>query len=148
MTTDTDRDRLLLALDELRTEHDYFVPLLTRLQCCCTCAVAEVPAGAPYVVWHVQSHDRAFGFGADATCDQCVALYAGDDEVGEGFYAGDAFLHFLEHTELVERLSLHWAGDANLIVQTLRRHGLDARLPESEALTIFVVPGSPVGASR
>lgn len=164
-TTDlTDRDRLVLALDELRSVHGYWTPNPSDLQPGPTLAAHEVPGGTPYVTWHAQVDDVAFGYGWSAidTCATC-AEHADrlsilcddtdhlDDEILEA-WAGDTDdqldldekVHIAEaHQTIVYHMSLQWAGDAALICNVLRHHGLDAREPADRDTCIAVLPADP-----
>lgn len=145
----SDRERLTLALDELR-RHGYFTSNPASLWCCGTCARHEVPEDVPgYVVWHRQSDDSAFAYGYRQSCSGCQALWpdsdldpdsdAKDDD-SEERYATE-YAHILEcHGALRSDLYLLWGGDVGLIVRTLRSQGLEAEVPADERRCIKVRP--------
>lgn len=167
VTTDlTDRDRLVLALDELRCQHGYWVPNPSDLEPGPTLALVPIPDATPYVTWHAQSDDVAFGcgwVGADSCyvchehCDRLSALVGDTEDLPAAFlrkWAGDTDeqfeldqkTHIAEaHQGLESVLNLMWWGDASLICEALRRHGLDAREPEDWKTTIAVLPADPRG---
>jgi hypothetical protein len=164
-TTDlTDRDRLVLALDALREIHGYWIPNPDQLAPGPSIAVDDVPDDVPYVTWHAQTDDVAFGYGWSAIddCPTCAVhayrlhrLFGDDDSpICEGEWPDDTEerldldekVHIAEeHRNLVRELNLHWAGDPALICRVLRRHGLDAREPEDDETTIAVLPADPRG---
>lgn len=148
----TDRDRLAAAFDDLR-RRGYLAPVeFAWTECCRSCAMAHLerldPEGMArgHVFWHVQSDDAAFigqsgqpmpgqlaGHDEDWYDDR-----ANEEEVNAALL--DDRLH--RRTTLVDSLWLQWGGDRYTIVRTLRRHGLDAKLPPGPEVCIEVRPSA------
>lgn len=151
----TDRERLVLALDELASNHGYLVANPSDLHCCGTCLADWMDGVRPRSVgWHSQSDEQAFGHGFPAidwpdipradvpVCARCTELLDwgemvpdGDDDAYDAYdqWRAAQYDHVLtDHHQLIGTLALRVNGDRRLVAAVLRRHGLQAR-PRAEA---------------
>jgi hypothetical protein len=148
----TDRERLVIALDELATAHGYLTANTADLHCCGTCLTAWLDEEEAHraVGWHIQADEAAFGHGLPAIdwgddefrrpgipiCDRCTELHHQGEDIERADGCPDChqeawraaeYDHILtDHHRLVGTLSLLVRGDRPLVVAVLRRHGLRA----------------------
>lgn len=147
----TDRERLVLALDELHHTHRYWTANTADLICCGTCLAHQMIEGkndtgaGGAVGWHVQADETAFGHGFHAidwpdvpradvpACDRCtllndeLELMPDDDDISHDQWQAAQYAHILaDHHRLLGPLALFVLGDVDVVMAVLRRHGLGA----------------------
>lgn len=162
MTDDlTDRDRLALAFDELRTNGYIADVSLSYRTCCRDCALHAIAMAADerdedgdlvlpdkFVFWHMVKDDFSF---VDST--QGFPMPKEFHDKGEDWFEDQSNVLVVEaamtservsnYVWLVNPLNLHWNGNADEIVAALRRQGLSADVPNNDHWCIEVMPTRP-----
>jgi len=160
MTTSdaTDRERLLTAFEELPDDYRITHPALGLPLTGTDLAEWMVEQPGPAIGWHIQTDERAFGYGFPAipwpdiptttpVCDRCVELNddettlpAGNQAAADTWRAAQTAHVIGDHHRLVDTLTVFVIGDHDLVVATLRRHGFDAHLAAADHIHIHPGP--------
>lgn len=156
----TDRDRLAMAFDDLRTRGYIADVSMGYRSCCRDCALqaiavigdehdedGDLTLPDKFVFWHIQKDDWSF---LDSGEGYPVPLeYTGKDEAWfeantEEIEAAMVVDRLSKYSWLVNPLNLHWMGNADEIVGVLRRQGLSADVPNNDHWCIEVQPTKKV----